>query len=129
MISATVRFPQNPVDGRPGADPFAGHGISPLAQSGDCCPRRMRKPSRRLGQIDDGCAVGLFPRLPLARHPLRLGDLSGVIAAAATSGYLTARSRIEELGNGRGYGWGGSSADARSVTLIDVGPRDKDSIR
>ena len=46
------------VDGLPSADPFAGHGISPLAQSRDRCPRRVRKPSRRLGQIDDGCAVG-----------------------------------------------------------------------
>ena len=42
----------------PGADPFAGHRISPLSQSGDRCPRRMRKPSFRLGQSDDCCAVG-----------------------------------------------------------------------
>ena len=47
-----------PVDGRPSADPFAGHGVSPLAQSGNRRPRCVREPSRRLGQIDDGCAVG-----------------------------------------------------------------------
>jgi hypothetical protein len=57
-IFATVRGARDPVDRPPGADPFAGHRISPLAQPGNRCPRRVRKPSRRLGQIDDGCAVG-----------------------------------------------------------------------
>ncbi len=57
-IFATVRGARDPVDRLPGADPFAGHGISPLARPGKRCPRRVRKPSRRLGQIDDGCAVG-----------------------------------------------------------------------
>jgi hypothetical protein len=52
-IFATVRGARDLVDRLPGADPFAGHGISPLAQPGNRCPRRVRKPSRRLGQIDD----------------------------------------------------------------------------
>ena len=57
-ISAPGRGARDPVDGLPSADPFAGHGITPPAQSSDRCPRRVRKPSRRLGQSDDGCAVG-----------------------------------------------------------------------
>ena len=51
-ISAIVRGARDPVDRLPSVAPFAGHGISPLAQPGNRCPRRVRKPSRRLGQID-----------------------------------------------------------------------------
>ena len=57
-ISATGRGARDPVDRLPSDDALAGHGISPLAQPGNRCPRRVRKPSRRLGQIDDGRAVG-----------------------------------------------------------------------
>ena len=64
---------RDPVDRLPGADPFAGHRISPLAQPGDRCPRRVRKPSRRLGQIDDSCAVCSPQQVD---HQRQLGALS-----------------------------------------------------
>ena len=58
VISAISSSVRDPVDRVSCADPFADHGIPSFAQSGERRPRRVRQPSRSLGQIDDGRAVG-----------------------------------------------------------------------
>ena len=58
VISAISSGVRDPVDRVSCVDPFADHGIPSFAQSGERGPRRVRQPSRSLGQIDDARAVG-----------------------------------------------------------------------
>ena len=58
VVSAISSGVRDPVDRVSCADPFADHGIPSFAQSGERGPRRVRQPSRSLGQIDDARAVG-----------------------------------------------------------------------
>ena len=72
-ISAFSGGARDPVDGTSSADPFAGHGISALAQPGERRPRGVRQPSRSPGQIDDGRAI----RPPQQdNHPRQLATVS-----------------------------------------------------
>jgi len=75
-ISLASRGVRDPVDRTSSADPFADHGIPSFAQPSERRPRRVREPSRSLGQIDDRRAVGA----------LQMFDHQRQLAAIARSG-------------------------------------------
>ena len=52
------RATRNSVDGTVPVDPFAGDGISALAEAGERCPGSVRQPSRCFSQVWDGRAFG-----------------------------------------------------------------------
>ena len=108
---------RDPVDRISCADPFADDGISSFAQSGERRPRRVRQPSRCLGQIDDGRAVG--PPQQVDHHAPACCPLAGASAwrRSPTSSGLRLWSR-----SGRGCGCGVSlgsiaSSDPSSTAM------------